>query len=642
MGQTSNKHYRVGESSDGDFLSPAIGTFTSPIKFLPYMVGIFGLAFLASCITASIMTPVQNSDAIQQVALTFDNSGYYANVSSSGLVNLDLIGTIDGATALAHDTVTTTTNSTTGYKLYISSDSSVAGANSLNGSGTSSGYALSPSTGTTDNPVHLATNTWGYTTATVSGNNNTVTESSNFIGMPLLHNENLLHSYNQAAESGSSIEVYYGVKANTALPAGTYTSNVVYTVIAEGNPAAEGKVALDKTTTTNLAGGETLTISTGLYTSMDNIGTGAQAPTITIGGDACTNVTPVITNSGAINFTCKTPAKSVVGYNDVTVSLPKFEKTYTLEDGLLYYVPWEDMEYMQDMTSYACKEVTTPKAYDQGVLVTSVPTTSLIDIRDGQSYTVVKLADGNCWMAQELAITKESLYNYTVTTDFNYERPDNANGTISANDSDINADIPQNFTGLPDSQTEDGVLWEQPPTQSHVYYDSDPNYGVYYNYFAATIADPKSAGEVSSTICPRGWTLPSNGTSTLIDSDSIHQLASKDNAITTGFTSGNTDTYSYLNLIRAYGFATKSIQESSSDMVASSRALRSTPFNYYFRGYYVPIDKKIANRDNWGHNWTSTVSSVHQAYFFGISHEIVNTWRLFERARGFNVRCLAR
>ena len=50
---------------------------------------------------------------------------------------------------------------------------------------------------------------------------------------------------------GLCYEHGYGVKANTALPSGSYTSNVVYTVIAEGNPAAEGKVALDDEATTS-------------------------------------------------------------------------------------------------------------------------------------------------------------------------------------------------------------------------------------------------------------------------------------------------------------------------------------------------------------------------------------------------------
>ena len=80
-----------------------------------------------------------------------------------------------------------------------------------------------------------------------------------------------------------------------------------------------------------------------------------------------------------------------------------------------------DLTYMQDMTASACENTPTPYAFvdndsANGILgtlattpeevtldaetgfATVVPSTTLIDKRDNQEYTVRKLADGNCWM----------------------------------------------------------------------------------------------------------------------------------------------------------------------------------------------------------------------------------------------------
>lgn len=55
-----------------------------------------------------------------------------------------------------------------------------------------------------------------------------------------------------------------------------------------------------------------------------------------------------------------------------------------------------DLVYMQDMTPELC--VATPMNEDLKQPLTK----QLIDVRDGKSYFVAKLADGNCWMTQNL------------------------------------------------------------------------------------------------------------------------------------------------------------------------------------------------------------------------------------------------
>lgn len=65
-----------------------------------------------------------------------------------------------------------------------------------------------------------------------------------------------------------------------------------------------------------------------------------------------------------------------------------------------------EIEYMQEMTPEICDASPTPVAYlEDGSLNLDVPETTLIDSRDGTVYTVRKLADGRCWMSENLQLT---------------------------------------------------------------------------------------------------------------------------------------------------------------------------------------------------------------------------------------------
>ena len=76
-----------------------------------------------------------------------------------------------------------------------------------------------------------------------------------------------------------------------------------------------------------------------------------------------------------------------------------------------------DVTYMQDMTSSICAN--TPILEDKKNPVSK----QLIDTRDGKKYWVSKLADGNCWMVQNLALdipaTGLKAADTDITTDWN-------------------------------------------------------------------------------------------------------------------------------------------------------------------------------------------------------------------------------
>ena len=144
---------------------------------------------------------------------------------------------------------------------------------------------------------------------------------------------------------------------------------------------------------------------------------------------------------------------------------------------------------MQDMRPETCAINTTPNKTATQLDTNGshhgdpnyVPTVTLTDTRDNNTYTVSKLADGKCWMTQNLRI---------------------ADKTLTPADSDV-----RNNYDLPASG------WESyPGVWGGVYADS--YYGVYYNNNQRVANDWNSG--VSQSICPKNWRLPSAGAS---DSD---------------------------------------------------------------------------------------------------------------------------
>lgn len=106
----------------------------------------------------------------------------------------------------------------------------------------------------------------------------------------------------------------------------------------------------------------------------------------------------------------------------------------------------------------------------------------LIDIRDGRSYSVSKLADGQIWMRSDLALGSDSPM------------------ILTSADSDVSED----YT-LPASSDSGWNTGSAPKIYNR--YNL-----VYYNWYAAT-ANSSIHGDnnASHSICPKGWRLPSGG-----------------------------------------------------------------------------------------------------------------------------------
>ncbi len=110
----------------------------------------------------------------------------------------------------------------------------------------------------------------------------------------------------------------------------------------------------------------------------------------------------------------------------------------------------------------------------------------LTDTRDGNRYTVKKLADGNCWMTENLRIINKTISN----TDSNL--PEGTTWTIPAS-----------------STSGFGFVLSN---NNKAYLDS--TYGGYYTFYTATAGWGKislNSGDAKQDICPKGWRLPTAG-----------------------------------------------------------------------------------------------------------------------------------
>ncbi len=185
-----------------------------------------------------------------------------------------------------------------------------------------------------------------------------------------------------------------------------------------------------------------------------------------------------------------------------------------------------DITYMQDMTEEVCQN-----SYEND-------TKQLIDKRDGKTYWVAKLKDGNCWMTQNLDL---DLYANSTNRKLTNEDSDVANWTSTTGASTMWSDSFSNYNmvkyydpgeyiytnptdrlndgcGLLDSTACANAGWKLTNGAS---IDSSGNEmthylaGNYYSWGAATAGQAASFTtdddvKTTQSICSRGWQLPAD------------------------------------------------------------------------------------------------------------------------------------
>lgn len=229
----------------------------------------------------------------------------------------------------------------------------------------------------------------------------------------------------------------------------------------------------------------------------------------------------------------------------------------------------------------------------------------LTDERDDKKYWVAKLADGNCWMAQNLdyddpeSTQVSALSAWVNTTNFRafYDPGD----YYLVNPSSWTA-YPNNGTGF------------EPYVDDNLTTSGDAHYhvGNYYSWQSATNGSGSSTatgGIAADSICPAGWQLPIGG----IDD-----------------TNKNKPNGSYAKLMESYGVRLSDL----------SAKLRDKPAYVIPGGYLLSRNLRLAG--SVGRYWTANAQSASYAYHFAISKgdALAASNMTTARSAGCSLRCL--
>jgi len=155
------------------------------------------------------------------------------SVSSSGTVTDNVTPSGGGVQTIASDSVSVSTNDSSGYTLQIAE---TTGASAL----TSGSNTIPATAGTWAAPAVMAVNTWGYRVdgdgsfsagITSPQSSAAISGTINFAAVPATASPRTIKTTSGTA-SNDVTTVWYGVAANTTQPSGTYTNGVTYTATA--------------------------------------------------------------------------------------------------------------------------------------------------------------------------------------------------------------------------------------------------------------------------------------------------------------------------------------------------------------------------------------------------------------------------
>ena len=244
-----------------------------------------------------------------------------------------------------------------------------------------------------------------------------------------------------------------------------------------------------------------------------------------------------------------------------------------------------------------------------------------IDERDGQGYSVARLADGSIWMTQNLRLSLETA-NITA---------DNTNNPSEAFLSVANvqpAPAPNNETWCYNTD-EECINRVQYSTinigDETIDEDGNPRneYGVYYNWYTATAgngADAKTLNQDAvGDICPRGWRLPEARKT--INGD-------------------NNDFWAMSRAIVGFNPADGAAWIGDSEATDASTAMLASPNNFLYSGAYVLSGVTLRTK---GLYWSSTMGYSGAPFVLSISSNRVQPIAsAIDSAVGATIRCVAK
>lgn len=192
-----------------------------------------GLGLSVAVLAVSIL-PVTTASAASRTATSVINGiiNSAITITTSSPVNINVTPTTGAVLSSASDTVTVSTNNSTGYTLSLEMN----GATNTLAKGTDTIAAHTAAPGGT--PSDLATNSWGFRvdgitnfgTGPTTAETNVTASARTWAGVPAKGSPFTIKT-TSAPLANSTTSVWYAMKADTSKPSGTYTNTVLYTAV---------------------------------------------------------------------------------------------------------------------------------------------------------------------------------------------------------------------------------------------------------------------------------------------------------------------------------------------------------------------------------------------------------------------------
>ena len=555
-------------------------------------IGSFLVAFLLGSV---LMIPGESS---AEDISTLSNDASLSVALTPEAMNLAVTPTPDGTLASDEMAIQVSTDNTTGYTLALS----LAGAEtSLNDP--ASGGKIQSSIADINSPATLSVNTWGWYPDSLANNTGNLFSALPSISTPY----ELKKTSSPTSGSGETTTISFGVNVDTTLPAGSYTNAIVISAVTNYVP----QPILDVYPTTGWAGDTITLYSNGGFVNVQSV---------TIGGTDCTSIDV----KSADELTCTLPDKAETNTTSGTdngYSISVTANGYQLDTHnftIRYFNPNRTETASVSNTQITNTNMSSFTGLDCGSLSVG-DIVSLTDERNGQTYRIKKMQDEKCWMVDNMKYLGEgiTISNVDSTTGIIYNNESGKYNTVDG-------------TGYTYStENLDKAFYNNPMSNSYCYgtsiQSSYTKCGYLYNWYAATAGtgtyDTSTSGtNVSGSICPTGWRLPS---------------AMSDGSTATG--DGNSYTAADFAVLNASMNAGSLTTGSASNYYAGWQFTGA--WSGVFSGYR---GSSFRSQGSYGYYWSSTaISSTFARYLtFHSSSVYPGDSYSLNKYYGFVIRCV--
>ncbi len=622
------------------------------IEYLVTGILVAGTLVLGTILSSIKVSADTNDTVVDEVNVTVPVACTMNGVVNTAHTATLMNGTYSATTGSDYEngigktTLTTYCNDYNGFSIYaIGYTNNTEGINTL----------IGQSTGQT---INTAVYTSGDTTSSWSMKLTKVTDTStSYIpnNLTITNNFNNYHSvpteYTKVAEYhastgssatdtilGSKLETTYAAYISQTQVADTYEGKVKYTLVHPASAAAPlGPLRASDCSANSICYAPN---ASDIIGSMDSISETKISTSETAGvqtGITSGTAELIAPNYSRSNYGFAGWSTDFIATNSSTIYGPN--ETITTGDlsanGMILYPVWVASAGTMQNASSVCSNLTaaTYDSTNNKMNATLASVSALTDSRDGNTYAIAKLIDGNCWMIENLRLDN-SVTATTIASDSqgiggNFTKlPANVNatwGSDTSNDvygadtttypnADGNTYTKYTLPQLNTNNTNRNLTTSYNGTGNTIYYQWYA-YGNYYSWAAAmanttsmySYSDSDTAG---TSLCPTGWRLP-------------YGSSSNNGATSKGFF--------YLHTLTTINAATQSSK--------ASKVWRSFPNNLVYSGFFY--GSSAYGRGSNGNYWSSTASDSDYSYVLYIRSSSMNVGTSQSyKYYGHSIRCV--